>query len=127
MFDPSLQRNLLVRPEDAARLLSVSRTTVYGLLQSGALRSVKVGGLRRIPYDALEEFVGQLCRDQGGGPRPVGFVDAEVDGSSVLRAGQPAGAGRPAAPERTDARAGDRRDPGPLGVRATGRHDAVAP
>jgi len=127
MFDPSLQRNLLVRPKDAARLLSVSRTTVYGLLQSGALRSVKVGGLRRIPYDALEAFVGQLCRDQGAGPRAVGFADAEVDGSSVLRAGQPAGAGRPGAPERTDARAGDRRDTGPLGGRATGRHDVVAP
>ena len=127
MFDPSLQRTLLVRPEDAARLLSVSRTTVYGLLQRGALRSVKAGGLRRIPFDALEEFVGQLCRDQGAGTRDIGSIDAEEDGSSVLRAGQPAGAGRPAATKRTDARAGDRRDPGPLGVRTTIRHDAVAP
>lgn len=40
---------LLLRPEKAAELLSVGRTTVYALMRSGALRSVRVGTLRRIP------------------------------------------------------------------------------
>ena len=40
---------LLVRPEVAARVLGVGRTKVYELIRSGALRSVRVGGLRRIP------------------------------------------------------------------------------
>ncbi len=39
---------LLVCPEDAARVLGVGRTKVYELMRSGALRSVRVGGLRRV-------------------------------------------------------------------------------
>ena len=51
---------LLVRPQDAARVLGVGRTKVYELMRSGALRSVRVGGLRRIPVTALNEFVTRL-------------------------------------------------------------------
>jgi excisionase family DNA binding protein len=51
---------LLVRPEDAATALGVGRTKVYELMRSHALRSVKIGGLRRIPAAALAEFVAQL-------------------------------------------------------------------
>jgi excisionase family DNA binding protein len=51
---------LLVRPEDAAIALGVGRTKVYELMRSGALRSVKIGGLRRIPATALADFVHQL-------------------------------------------------------------------
>ena len=51
---------LLVRPEDAASLLGLGRTKVYELMRSGALRSVKIGGLRRVPATALAEFVAQL-------------------------------------------------------------------
>ena len=35
---------LLVRPEDAARVLGVGRTKVHELMRSGALRSVRMGG-----------------------------------------------------------------------------------
>lgn len=51
---------LLVCPEDAARVLGVGWTKVYELMHSGALRSVRVGGLRRIPVAALAEFVARL-------------------------------------------------------------------
>jgi len=51
---------LLVRPEDAAAALGIGRTKVYELMRSHALRSVKVGGLRRIPATALAEFVARL-------------------------------------------------------------------
>jgi excisionase family DNA binding protein len=54
---------LLVCPEDAARVLGVGRTKVYELIHSGALRSVRVGGLRRIPVAALAEFVARLEAD----------------------------------------------------------------
>jgi excisionase family DNA binding protein len=54
---------LLVSPEDAARVLGVGRTKVYELMRSGALRSVRVGGLRRIPVAALAEFVARLEAD----------------------------------------------------------------
>ena len=51
---------LLVRPEDAAQVLGIGRTKVYELIRSGALRSVRIDGLRRIPVAALAEFVAQL-------------------------------------------------------------------
>ena len=51
---------MLVRPEEAASVLGIGRTKVYELMRSGALRSVRIGGLRRIPAAALEEFVARL-------------------------------------------------------------------
>jgi excisionase family DNA binding protein len=51
---------LLVRPEDAARVLGVGRTKVYELMRTGALRSVRLDGSRRIPATALAEFVARL-------------------------------------------------------------------
>ena len=51
---------LLVRPEDAAIALGIGRTKVYELMRSGELRSVKIGGLRRIPATALADFVAKL-------------------------------------------------------------------
>lgn len=55
---------LLHTPDEAAELLRCSRRTVYGLMTSGALKSVKLGHLRRIPDDALRAFVDGL-RNQG--------------------------------------------------------------
>jgi excisionase family DNA binding protein len=55
---------VLLRPEQAAEALSIGRTAVYALIRSGRLRSVKVGGLRRIPAGALVEFVRHLEQEQ---------------------------------------------------------------
>jgi excisionase family DNA binding protein len=46
-----------VRPAEAAKLLSVSRDTVYVLMRSGRLRSVKLGRARLIPISAIEELL----------------------------------------------------------------------
>lgn len=51
---------LLYRPEEAARLLQVSRSTVFELLASGALQSVLIGRSRRVPAAALDEFILRL-------------------------------------------------------------------
>jgi len=51
---------LMYRPADAARVLGIGRTAVFGLLKSGRLRSVKLGGSRLITAAALAEFVRQL-------------------------------------------------------------------
>lgn len=59
------QRRLLLRPEEAARVLGLGRTKVYELMSSGALRSVKVGNSRRISTAALGEFVDQLDQEAG--------------------------------------------------------------
>lgn len=51
---------LLFTPEEAARLLMVGRPKVYNLISMGVLRSVKVGGSRRISARALSDYVTEL-------------------------------------------------------------------
>jgi excisionase family DNA binding protein len=55
---------VLLKPEQAARALGIGRTAVFQLIHSGRLRSVKLGGLRRVPMTALHEFVRQLEEEQ---------------------------------------------------------------
>lgn len=54
---------VLLRPEDVAMRLQVGRTKVYDLMRAGVLRSVKVGGSRRITLAALAEYVAALDRE----------------------------------------------------------------
>lgn len=51
---------LLVTPEEAARRLSLGRTTIYELMASGELPSVNVGRCRRVPVSELCSFVARL-------------------------------------------------------------------
>jgi len=51
---------LLLTPEDAAEVLSIGRTKVYELLAAGLLRSVRIGTSRRVPREAVEEFITSL-------------------------------------------------------------------
>ncbi|MFC4630577.1 helix-turn-helix domain-containing protein [Promicromonospora alba] len=51
---------LLYRVEEAAEALRISRTQVYALIRSGALRTVKIGGSRRVPVAAVAEYVVNL-------------------------------------------------------------------
>ena len=48
---------LLYKPTEAAQVLGMSRTSLFHLLSTGELESVKIGGLRRIPAIALENYV----------------------------------------------------------------------
>lgn len=48
---------LLVTVQQAAAYLALSRTEIYTLMYAGQLSYVKVGRARRIPYEALVEWV----------------------------------------------------------------------
>jgi len=48
---------LLFTVNEACEVLHLSRPVVYQLINSGELRSFKVGNARRIPAQALEDFV----------------------------------------------------------------------
>ncbi|WP_316959738.1 helix-turn-helix domain-containing protein [Streptomyces sp. TRM68367] len=52
--DPTL---VALTVEEAARRLGVGRTTMYALLASGEIPSVTIGRLRRIPAEALSDYV----------------------------------------------------------------------
>lgn len=51
---------LLYRVPEVARFLSLSRSKVYALMQSGALPSVRIDGSRRVRGKDLREFVDSL-------------------------------------------------------------------
>lgn len=51
---------LLLKPEEAAEVLSIGRSKVYELIGTGELASVRIGTSRRVPTDALVEFASRL-------------------------------------------------------------------
>ena len=51
---------LLLSVEEAAELLGLSRTTVYDLLRTRTLTSVRIGRCRRIALHALQEYIDRL-------------------------------------------------------------------
>lgn len=61
------EEKMLYRPEEAARVLSISRAKVYELISSGALRVVHIGRSARVPRGELERFVARLMAEQHGG------------------------------------------------------------
>jgi excisionase family DNA binding protein len=55
---------MLLRVEDAAHRIQVSRAQMYRLIASGEVGSVKIGASRRVPIRCLNEFVDRLIADQ---------------------------------------------------------------
>jgi len=51
---------LLLTPEEAAEVLGIGRTKVYSLIADGELLSVRIGKSRRVPRDALDEYIARL-------------------------------------------------------------------
>ncbi|WP_225793619.1 excisionase family DNA-binding protein [Streptomyces aculeolatus] len=56
-IDPTIA---LLPVEEAARRLGIGRTVCYRLISAGELESVTVGRLRRVPADAIPEYVARL-------------------------------------------------------------------
>ncbi|CAL99815.1 helix-turn-helix domain-containing protein [Saccharopolyspora erythraea] len=53
---------LLLTVEQAARRLSVGRTTMFKLIKSGDVDSVRIGHARRVPVEALTAYIDRLAR-----------------------------------------------------------------
>lgn len=58
---------ILLTVEQSARRLGISRTTMYGLIASGEVQTVQIGRARRVPVEALRDFVRRLREAQHGG------------------------------------------------------------
>jgi excisionase family DNA binding protein len=54
---------LLYRPKEAAVVLGISKTVLYGLIRANRIRPIKDGKFRFITADALCEYVRTLERD----------------------------------------------------------------
>ena len=51
---------LVLTIEEAAERLGVGRSLMYALVKSGAVESIRIGRLHRVPAEALTEFVAEL-------------------------------------------------------------------
>ncbi len=57
-----MERQLLTA-EEVAETLHIGRTRVYELLYAGEIRSVKIGRLRRVPVDAVRDYIAALVEE----------------------------------------------------------------
>lgn len=55
---------ILYPVHEVAQQLGVGLTTAKALIKSGELRSVKIGRARRVPAEALQEYVQRLDAEQ---------------------------------------------------------------
>lgn len=53
---------VLYRVDEAAEALRLSRSSIYELIRSGQLRTIKRGSRRLVPVAALDDFVRSLER-----------------------------------------------------------------
>ena len=53
----STQKRLAVTVEEAAEMLSISRSGLYQMISSGEIPSFTIGRSRRVPVQALQSFV----------------------------------------------------------------------
>jgi excisionase family DNA binding protein len=51
---------ILFSVDETAQALHVSRSLLYELIKSGSIRTVKIGALRRIPVQAVHDYVASL-------------------------------------------------------------------
>ncbi len=61
-FDPTL---VALTVEEAARRLGVGRTTMYALIRTGEVVAIPIGRLRRVPAEALVEYVRRRTQEFG--------------------------------------------------------------
>ncbi|MGI5417302.1 helix-turn-helix domain-containing protein [Actinomadura luteofluorescens] len=54
---------LLLTVPEAAKALAISRSKLYELLASGAIRSIRIDGARRIPLNALNDYINALMEE----------------------------------------------------------------
>lgn len=64
VMDTEIDRRprLLLTVEEASDVLSIGRTTMFDLIRTGRVASVRIGRLRRVSFDALYAFARELER-----------------------------------------------------------------
>lgn len=65
MGNGMVRRLGLAKVGDAAEFLNLSRPTIYRLMESGELRSVKISGSRRIPWSELHRIAEGINNEKG--------------------------------------------------------------
>jgi excisionase family DNA binding protein len=61
------QDKVLLSPKEFGQRFGVGRTKVNQMLQEGQIKSFKLGRLRKIPMDAIADFIEKQLAAQGNG------------------------------------------------------------
>ena len=61
---PSRPDALLISVQDAAELLGIGRTRCFGLVSTGRISSVRIGGRRLVVRASLHDFVQELLSEE---------------------------------------------------------------
>lgn len=64
----------LLRVEEAAEMLGISRARAYELAASGVIPSVHIGRLRRIPLRQLERWIEERWQEAEAARHPISNV-----------------------------------------------------
>jgi excisionase family DNA binding protein len=54
---------LMLTVEQAAERLAIGRTTMFALIKSGEIETVRIGRLRRVPADAITAYTARKLAD----------------------------------------------------------------
>ena len=73
------QDRALLRVDEAAGRLGISRARAYALVQSGELPSVRLGRSLRVPVRQLDEWVDEQVRAARSAPLGIGRSSRESD------------------------------------------------
>lgn len=57
---------LMLTVEQAAEAIGVGRTTMFALIKTGEIQSVRIGRLRRVPADEIDAYTQRLTTEQNG-------------------------------------------------------------
>jgi excisionase family DNA binding protein len=64
-FTPLASCPEMLRVEECAAVLDVSKGVVYAMCKAGTLGSCRIGRLCRVPRAALQQFIDAAHKDQG--------------------------------------------------------------
>jgi excisionase family DNA binding protein len=64
-----MKERLAYRVSEVADLIGCSKSKAYDLVAAGELRSIRIGGLLRIPADALKEILDARSSHPGSNPQ----------------------------------------------------------
>lgn len=60
----SMPARKLLTVEEAAEQLGIGRTSMYRLVRNGGIESVRIGRLRRVPTDAITNYISRLTANE---------------------------------------------------------------
>lgn len=62
-----MTERILLTPTEAADHLRLSKSKVYLLIKEGTIPSLKIGGVIRVPFDALKNRIRELVEQTNAG------------------------------------------------------------